>query len=153
MKRLLLLVPITVILLIAAYLSLVFGGLIFNLAPRSSPPSAHYIPIFPNATQLHQDYTSISNVKSADFQTSASPKTIQNYYKNILLKEGWTIDTVRTPDTPDSLYFSFSTHYQQYDGGITFHTVSFGNAFELVIRRLDNWGTGVHIRLVAYPGM
>ena len=131
MKRLILLVAVGVIALVAVF------SLVVALMPRSLPPSTQYIPAYPNATHLHQDYTSIANVKVLDFQTSAYPQTIQDYYKGILLKDGWEIDTVPVPATPDSLYFSYLQHGNGFD-------------FDLVIQQLDNRETGVHIKLVAH---
>src|SRR5690349_9921470 len=109
------LVAVGVIALVAVF------SLVLARIPRSLPPSTQFILAYPNATHLNQDYTSIINVKVLDFQTSANPQTIQDYYKGILLKDGWKIDTVPVPATPDSLYFS-------YNGG-------FG--FALIIQQLD----------------
>jgi hypothetical protein len=134
MKRLILLVAVGVIALVAVF------SLVVALRPRSLPPSTQYIPAYPNATHLHQDYTSAINVKALDFQTSANPQTIQDYYKGILLKDGWKIDTLRVPATPDSLSFSYLQHDDIF-------------SFDLVIEQLDNGATGVHIELVVYPPM
>ena len=85
-------------------------SLVVGLMPRPLPPSTQYIPAYPNATHLHQDYTSIKNVKVLDFQTSANPQTIQDYYKGILLKKGWKIDTsAYTRHARFSLLFLFTT--------------------------------------------
>jgi hypothetical protein len=153
MRRLILLVVVASIALVVVIALVTAFSLLAGTVPRSIPPSTQHIPIYPNATQLHQDYTSITNVKRVDFQTSASPQTIQNYYKGILLKQGWTLDSIGRPATPDSLYFSYVVQYQQYDGGFSFHTVSYGYAFDLVIQQLDNGETSVHIKLVVYPPM
>ena len=71
MKRLILLVAGGVIALVAVF------SLVLALIPRSLPPSTQYITAYPNATHLHQDYTSAINVKALDFQTSVNPQTIQ----------------------------------------------------------------------------
>jgi hypothetical protein len=131
MKRLVLLVAVGVIALVAVF------SLVVALMPRSLPPSTQHIPAYPDATHLHQDYTSAINVKALDFQTSANPQTIQDYYKGFLLKDGWNIDTVSVPATPDSLYFS----YTQHDAGFS---------FALIIQQLDTGETSVHIKLVSH---
>ena len=131
MKRRNLLIAVGVFALVAVF------SLVVALMPRSLPPSTQYIPAYPNATHLDQDYTSIINVKTLDFQTSANPQTIQDYYKGILLKDGWNIDTVSVPATPDSLYFSYLQHGD-------------GFSLNLIIQQLDNGDTSVHIKLIAH---
>jgi hypothetical protein len=137
MRRPVLLVAVGVIALIAVFALVKAASLLIGLVPPAIPPSTQYIPAYPNATHLDQDYTSITNVKVLDFQTSANPQTIQDYYKGILLKDGWNIDTVSVPATPDSLYFS----YTQHDAGFS---------FALIIQQLDTGETSVHIKLVSH---
>jgi hypothetical protein len=119
---------------------LIVSGCSFSGQTRTpSPPlSAQQPPIYPNANNVKVDNTSAINVKRASFQTSDSSSEVQNYYRGVLLNDGWKVDAVSKPATPDSLYLSW--------GGPGLG----GYGMDIVIRSSTNGLLNVEITLVAH---
>ena len=75
------------------------------------PPSTKSIPVYPGANTVISDTTEIGQsqpAKTINFQTRDKREAVIRYYKDVLLKDGWKLNTVYTPE-PSGSRFSWTT--------------------------------------------
>jgi hypothetical protein len=134
----------TLICLIALAMMALYFAISSQWRPNRNypPPSAINAPIYPGATHVTSDTTSIVNVKSYEFQTHDKPADVLNYYKCVLIDDGWEERNMQ------SGWESHAASYMLHDpDGPGFYSLE----LDAPIRSTDNI-THVTIRLVGEPG-
>jgi hypothetical protein len=63
-----------------------------------SPPSAKHIPVYPNAASIREE--AVGNVHRTVFTTADGGTNVLDYYKSILVPEGWAMYPVPSQSTP-----------------------------------------------------
>src|SRR4051794_34140739 len=91
-------------------LAVLLAGCSAHLGPSPKaavPPSITNPPIYPGAQNIKRERPLNEFGPRITFETTDTLSTVNDYYRNLLLKEGWTPSSVQAPN---NLYFS------QYDG-------------------------------------
>lgn len=106
------------------------------------PPSALNAPIYPGATHIISDTASTVNVKYYEFQTYNKPNAILQYYKDVLIKDGW-----EERDMPSGWAAHAASFRWRHPNGTVFYSL----LLDAPIRSTDNI-THVTIKLEVEPG-
>src|SRR5690349_6178944 len=69
-----------------------------NSFSDDSPPSAKHIPAYPNAVSIKEE--AVGNVHRTVFTTADGGTNVLDYYKSILVPEGWAMYPIPSQSTP-----------------------------------------------------